>query len=112
MSTKTRPGLGIAQSAEFIVARHLGEKQQARDLDTLISTIQHLDGTKADFREAIAYLAAQVVAERRLSDNRRLNDAQTVIDQVRRSLSWWDEAEERRSDTAALGLTVTDKADQ
>lgn len=104
MSTKTRPGLGIAQAAEFIVARHLGEKQQPRDLDTLTSTIRHLDGTKADFREAIAYLAAQVVAERRLSDNRRLNDAATVIDQMRQSLAWWDQAEERRSEPTGASL--------
>ena len=62
----------------------------AYTLPELTARLGHLKGTQDEWREAVAFLAAQYHAERRVSNAAQARDAKFVIDQIRPQIKWFD----------------------
>lgn len=83
----TRGGLAIAKGALVRTTPEVG--QDARTLDELVECIAHITGTQVEWREAVAYLAAQVHTARHIGDAARGRDAQFALDQIETQVAWF-----------------------
>lgn len=96
MTKPTDPGVALANAAEFLTRRHLTDvsTEGHRTLDDLAANLDHLDGTKADLRRALAHLAAQLHAARTEGDIARGRDAIFALTRIREVVAgqgdWFD----------------------
>jgi len=80
--------LDIAKAALIILSPMQGEQPT---LDDLTARLAHLKGSQDDWREAVAFLAAQVHAERRIGDAAMARDAQFTLNRIRALVGRFDE---------------------
>lgn len=83
------PGLGKALAALQMLAPEASGPSPT--LPELTDRLSHLKGTQDEWREAVAYLAAQVHAERRISDAAAARDAAFALSQIRAQVARFDE---------------------
>jgi len=82
-----RPGVALALGALVRTAPEPG--RAAPTLDDLTARLAHVTGSRDDWREAVAYLAAQVHAAHRTGDAARGRDAQFALSQIETQLAWF-----------------------
>ena len=87
MSGPQRNGLNLARGALVILAPEPGASPT---LDDLTARLAHLKGTQDEWREAVAYLAAQYHSARTIGDAPRANDANFALSQIRAQVAWFD----------------------
>lgn len=80
------PGIDIANAALHLTRpEHRDDSPTLADLTTRLA---HLTGKPDAWREAVAYLAAQLNTERRTSENARANDARFALHQIAAQVDW------------------------
>lgn len=95
MTTPTGRGAATASAALRRITWYLDENANPT-LTELAERLDHLGGTKAELRAAIASLAAQLWATNRDSEQARSRDALLALTNIENQVASWREKDSRR----------------
>ena len=82
------PGIGLGDAALQRVGNSLNEGR--RTLADLTGELEHITVKPAVWREAVAYLAAQVWAERNETDAAKARDARFALRRIAEQVDWFN----------------------